>query len=398
MRFYEALLRLYPQGFRDEYRAELIRTFAERTSHMRGPLGGLQRAATALADVLPSAFATHVDILRQDLLFATRSLRRTPGFATTAILVVALGVGANTAVFSLADFVFLRPLPYHEPEQLVKLWQYTPDGSTNTPSPANEALKEGWELAKQGLRFAVNFLRQNGGVEDESLLSAPTLMIPIAVFSQLKKERLTSDEESALLYWLLVANARGRYSRGSSETFLNEDLTILFRGGSPDDLLEPLKRHLGRLDVLPSDLVGRPARSPLFALSYLALRARGAKDWQTGLGISLIPRGRQHVIQFHHIFPKALLREAGFETAEINEIANLAFISGRTNQRIGKRAPNDYFEEIITKRGLAALEDQLIPTDRELLKVENYRAFLERRRNLLADAINEHLEQSKVAR
>ena len=137
MRFYEALLRLYPAGFRDEYRAELIHTFSERTSHMRGPLGSISKAAAAIVDVIPNAIAAHADIFRQDLLFATRSLRRTPGFAVTAILVVALGVGANTAVFSLADFVFVRPLPYHEPEQLVKLWQYTPDGSTNTPSPAN---------------------------------------------------------------------------------------------------------------------------------------------------------------------------------------------------------------------------------------------------------------------
>jgi hypothetical protein len=258
---------------------------------------------------------------------------------------------------------------------------------------STEALKAGWESAQQGLRFAVNFLRQNAGIEDESLLSAPVMMIPIAVYSQLKGERLTADDERELLHWLMVANARGRYSRGASETLLNEDLNILFRGGRPADLLVPITRVLGRLDVQPSDLASRPARSPLFALAYLALRARGARDWHTGLGIGLGARGKQHVIQYHHIFPKAVLREAGYETAEINEIANLAFISGRTNQRIGRTPPAEYFPGIVEKRGESALDGQCIPKDVSLHEVVNYREFLEARRAMLADAINNHIQR-----
>ncbi len=261
-----------------------------------------------------------------------------------------------------------------------------------------EDLREGWEQAKAGLRYAVNFLRENAGIEDESLLSAPTLMIPIAVFSQLRGERLGATDEAALHYWLLVANARGRYSRGSSETLLNEDLTILFKGGSPEDLLTPMRRLFGRLEVEPSDLVNRPARSPLFALAYLALRARGASDWQSGLRIGLGARGKQHVIQYHHVFPKALLKQAGFETGDINEIANLAFIGGRTNQRIGKKPPSEYLPQVVRERGAAALESQLIPTDPELHQIENYRRFLEERRRLLAAAINQHMERARDAR
>ncbi len=255
-------------------------------------------------------------------------------------------------------------------------------------STAVEQLKSGWGEAKAGLRFAVNFLRENAGIEDESVLSSPMLIIPVAVYSQLKAERFSDEDERALLYWLYVANTRGRYSRGSTETLLAEDLNILFRGGHPADLLEPLRRVFGRLDVLPADLVGRPARSPLFPMAYLALKSQGAKDWHTGLGISLTSRGRQHVIQFHHIFPKALLREHGYEQGEINEIANLAFIAGRTNQRLGRKSPADYFPEIVDKRGKEALTSQLIPLDPDLHRVENYPGFVEARRTLLADAIN----------
>jgi hypothetical protein len=66
-----------------------------------------------------------------------RALRRTPGFAITAVLVAALGVGANTAVFSLADFVLVRPLPFADPARLVKIFQTTPGGGWNECSPAN---------------------------------------------------------------------------------------------------------------------------------------------------------------------------------------------------------------------------------------------------------------------
>jgi predicted permease len=70
-------------------------------------------------------FTERVDELRQDIRFTARTLSRSPGFAITAILVAALGIGANTAAFSVADFVLLRPLPFREPDRLVKLWNET---------------------------------------------------------------------------------------------------------------------------------------------------------------------------------------------------------------------------------------------------------------------------------
>jgi putative ABC transport system permease protein len=58
--------------------------------------------------------------------YAINILRRSPGFATVAILILGLGIGANTAIFTLVDTVLLRPLPYHDPARLVMLWQSLP--------------------------------------------------------------------------------------------------------------------------------------------------------------------------------------------------------------------------------------------------------------------------------
>jgi len=66
--------------------------------------------------------------IAQDLRYALRQLTRSPGFAVASIFTLALGVGASTSIFSVADAVLLRPLPYPHPEQLVRVWEQMPNG------------------------------------------------------------------------------------------------------------------------------------------------------------------------------------------------------------------------------------------------------------------------------
>lgn len=73
-----------------------------------------------------------LDELRQDIRYALRSFKRNRGFAAVVILTLALGVGANAAVFSVVNAVLLRPLPYHEPNRIVTLSTVT-DRPLGTP-------------------------------------------------------------------------------------------------------------------------------------------------------------------------------------------------------------------------------------------------------------------------
>ncbi len=121
--FYRFLLRLYPASFRAEYGGPMEAIFATQSRRADRVFDRLGLAAGAVADVLPNALRVHADILGQDVRHTVRSLGRSPGFAATAILVAALGIGATTATFSLLDRALLRPLPFPESERLVRLWQ-----------------------------------------------------------------------------------------------------------------------------------------------------------------------------------------------------------------------------------------------------------------------------------
>src|SRR6185295_11238756 len=72
--------------------------------------------------------------LHGDLRYALRSLRKDPLLSATIIITLALGIGATTAIFSVSNAVLLRPLPFPEPDRLMMLFSFTPDGRSGGPN------------------------------------------------------------------------------------------------------------------------------------------------------------------------------------------------------------------------------------------------------------------------
>ncbi|MGC1679388.1 MAG: DUF262 domain-containing protein [Candidatus Binataceae bacterium] len=266
-----------------------------------------------------------------------------------------------------------------------------------------ERLKSAWAETKRAMEFSFDFLKANAGIDSEALLSSPLFVITIAFWVSFKKYKLTSHDERTLLHWLYVANAHGHYS-GSTETVLDADLTRIKNGEDVEGLLQALKRDYGRLEFTAADLAGRNQRSPLFPMAFLALRARGAKDWRTKLAPSLTTIGSRNSIEFHHIFPKTRLTKANYKRDEINDMANLAFIGAATNKWIGSHLPETYLAEVLAnqgkdlaEQGVQALTSHCIPLEPELWKLDNFGKFLEHRRNDLANAINEFISPPSQA-
>lgn len=250
-----------------------------------------------------------------------------------------------------------------------------------------EKLQKAWKEACDGMEFALNFLRSNLGIDSPALLSSPFLLVVLAYFGHSRNYALSNDEARQLRYWALMANAKGRFSRGSSETILDQDLASIRQGGAVSELIDRLRLQFGRLDITAEELEGRNQRSALFKTMFLAFRASGAKDWRSHLTIALDHSGTQHRLQFHHIFPKAVLKTS-FTAREADDIANLAFIGGKTNRAISDKAPAVYLPPLVDQLGEPAFAAQCIPVEASLLEVEGYKAFLLERRKRIAAALN----------
>lgn len=257
---------------------------------------------------------------------------------------------------------------------------------------SREKLEESWEKAKNGLEYAINFLREEG-IDKLSFLSSPFLIVPIAVYWILKEDEAISEgERRKILKWFYLAHMRGHYSMGSSESILDADLGILFKGKGLDGLIDQLFAHVKKFEVDYSDLNNRSIRSPFFSMLYFVFKQKGVKDWWSGLKLSERHVGTAHTIQYHHIFPKSLLD--AYDKKEVNEIANMAFIGGKTNRKITNKEPIQYLdEEVVAKRGEEALVSQLIPLDKNLWELSKYRDLLTFRRKAIADSINEFMSK-----
>jgi putative ABC transport system permease protein len=130
---------------------------ARREARLRFGNPVQQKERTRERDVLP-----WLESLAGDLRYATRSLRANPGFALVAILSLGLGIGANTAIFSLIDAVLLRPLPVSEPEELVQLTME--GGDTEFTNPLWEAIRDRQDVFSGVFAFAgKSFDLANGG-------------------------------------------------------------------------------------------------------------------------------------------------------------------------------------------------------------------------------------------
>jgi len=254
-------------------------------------------------------------------------------------------------------------------------------------------VKKSWEKTKQSLEYLINLIRENLGVESSDWLPTQSALIIPTVY--LAKTPIKKVEKNKLLQWFLLASIWGRYS-GSVESSLDQDLRTISEPNPFENLLANIKKAVGRVEVSPDDLDDANINSPFFFASYLTCRNQNAEDWFTGVRLTSTGVGSSHALEYHHIFPKTLLKK-DYRKRDINEIANLAFLSQKANRSISKTEPVVYLEEI-KKRNPALLEKQFVPMDSSLWRINRFEDFLAERRRLLAEGINSYIKKIDLRR
>ncbi len=212
-----------------------------------------------------------LDELRDDVKFALRQLRRSPGFALVATVTLALGIGANSAIFALVDATLLRPLPFRDPDRLVMIWERTDPSPRDGVSPLNLT---DWDQRNRTFERIGGFVAGVGGMvmagADGRAETVPRQWVTAGIFDALGVKAIvgrtflpSDDTRRANVVVLSEAFWRARF---------NADRTVVGRDIRLDGSLYTV------VGIVPkeSELIGRSSIWAMVSMQGAPPEARGA--------------------------------------------------------------------------------------------------------------------------
>ena len=170
--------------------------------------------------------------LVQDFRYAARLLRRSPGFTLIAVAALALGIGANTAIFSVIDTLLLRPLPYADPDRLAVVWEHNlpRDRKNNVVAPGNfihwrELNQSFTELAAVSMTFRATLTGAGDPVELPQQLVSARLLSVLGVRPALGRD-FQPEEDAPGVAVVLISDRLWRQRFGADPGIVNRTVTL----------------------------------------------------------------------------------------------------------------------------------------------------------------------------
>ncbi|MGB6876956.1 MAG: ABC transporter permease [Candidatus Acidiferrales bacterium] len=210
----------------DLERSGVPRAEAERRARLE--FGGYQKYKEEIREAMGTHF---LETLIQDLRYGLRMLRKSPGFTAVAVLTLALGIGANTAIFSVVDAVLLRPLPYKSPARIVSLFEEWPQHLG--PGPASGPNFLDWSRESQSLTDMAAFTPTDATLTNagparvvHGLQVTPNIFSLLGVNASLGRTLLSGDERAGSGTIVVISYAIWRAAFGSNPAVIGRTLEL----------------------------------------------------------------------------------------------------------------------------------------------------------------------------
>ena len=240
---------------------------------------------------------------------------------------------------------------------------------------------DGWSAAIQGFCQILAMLRDDCGVLSSGLIPYMTILIPMAAVWASQSTVKGADEGAnrlKLLQWFWCSVFGQRYENApnsQAEKDFGELLRWMRGGEAPESVQDFAISGLKLRDVRPNQrAVYRGTMSLILQNNALDFHKRGKITAQ-------LVGDKKNPVDDHHVFPRAYLNKQGYPAKLRDCILNRTYIDRRTNQRLSKRAPSDYFGEIFHKHGTKETEEllrsHLLPA--KPLLADDFEAFLDAR-------------------
>jgi hypothetical protein len=230
---------------------------------------------------------------------------------------------------------------------------------------------------QDALEKAVDFFATQLHIVTTDFLPQSHQLIPIAYFFS-RINNPSANQLKTLKQWFWRTSFSLRYS-GATDTRLNQDIDLI------DRIAQGEQEIPQRYGQLPPDkiLIGAPfTRTNVYTRSLLLLMAQAKplnliNGANVDIGVAL---SKYNSKEYHHIFPRAFLKDRGVDVDRINSVCNFCFLPSDSNKKISRKAPSDYVFNLIPPHLYdRIMSSNLLPLDKDIYEKDDYDIFLKRR-------------------